>query len=125
MSASQEIAKREPTFGQLKLWHRLDLQARTTKTSMKHGPHWSDVIGRVVVDADTGMVLKKEEAKHITRNSEHVLLPDGPRNTLTLLLYKDGADPRNKVAQNKVESRTGIAGNVVLDDGSFSPGKSS
>lgn len=88
LAALQEISNKFGDGKEIKIWHRLDLGVRTTKTSMKNGPEWSSVIGRVVVDASSGELLRSEPARDITRNMEHTLLPNAPRDTLTFLLYQ-------------------------------------
>ena len=73
-------------------WHRGDMQAKTLKTSMRGGPAWSDVVGRLTVDATSGGLIKSEQARHITRNTEHSLLPGYPRDILTVLLYEKSVE---------------------------------
>ena len=58
-------------------------------------------------------MLRKEEAKSITRNVEHALLPNGPRDTATFLIYKDETATNNK-SHRDGGCRTGIAGNAVF-----------
>ena len=71
-------------------WTRTDLHAKTTKTSMRGGPNWSQVKARITVDANTNKIIKVEQAKHITRNMEHVLLHGGECDIMTILIYNDG-----------------------------------
>ena len=71
-------------------WQRADLGAKTTKTTMKGGPSWEWVQARVTADARSGQILSTEKASVITRNVERALLPGGPRDTITVLLYEDG-----------------------------------
>ena len=73
-------------------WQRGDMQAKTLKTSMRGGPAWNQVLGRVTVDAISGELIKSEEAKYITRNTEHSLLPEYPRDILTVLLYEKSVE---------------------------------
>ena len=69
-------------------WHRGDIGSKTTKTSMRGGTSWEAVKGRVTADAATGEVIKTEASAGITRNTEHALLPEGPRDIITVLLYE-------------------------------------
>ena len=64
------------------------MAAKTTKTSMRGGPTWEAVRGRITVDARIGEVLKSEDARYITRNTEHALIPAHPRDIVTALLYE-------------------------------------
>ena len=66
--------------------------AKTTKTSMRGGPQWQQVRGRVTADANSGEILKVEEAQYITRNTEHALVPNYPRDIVTVLLYEKSVD---------------------------------
>ena len=69
-------------------WQRGDMGSKTTKTSMRGGPQWQQVRGRVTADANSGEILKVEEARYITRNTKHALVPDYPRDIVTVLLYE-------------------------------------
>ena len=69
-------------------WQRGDMAAKTTKTSMRGGPEWQQVKGRVTADANTGEVIKVEEAQYIIRNTEHALIPNYPRDIVTVLFYE-------------------------------------
>lgn len=69
-------------------WHRVDLQSKTLKTSMRGGPDWCKVVGRDTVDALDGSLITSEQARSITRNLEHALVPKFPRDILTYLIYK-------------------------------------
>jgi hypothetical protein len=73
----------------LGVWQRTDLGARTFKTSMKNGPAWPDVEARITVNAETGKVLQIEDAKSIRREEEHRLIPCGPVDIHTILVYKE------------------------------------
>ena len=86
--------------GDFSAWTRTDLKARTTKTSMRGGPDWAQVKARLTVDADTGLFIKVERSKDITRNCEHALLYGGERNIMTILLIYD----ENIIKQHKVVS---------------------
>ena len=70
------------------VWQRGDLGSRITKTSMRGGPQWDRVCARITSDARTGEILKTEKATAITRNTEHALIVDGPRDISTTLLYE-------------------------------------
>jgi hypothetical protein len=70
-------------------WTRTDLKAKTTKTSMRGGPDWAQVKARLTVDADTGLFIKVERSRDITRNCEHALLYGGERNIMTILIHDD------------------------------------
>ena len=53
---------------------------------------WSigrDVEARVTLDASTGQVIEIEAARNITRESEHRLLPGGPCDIVTLLIWSN------------------------------------
>ena len=78
--------------GPYSAWARTDLQARHTKTTMRGGPCWSGVVARLTLDATTGASIKTEHVDAICRNREHALLPDGPRDITTVLLYRGGLD---------------------------------
>ena len=54
------------------VWQRGDMQAKTTKTTMKGGPALEQVQARITADAGTGMVIKSERASAITQNTELV-----------------------------------------------------
>ena len=88
MEAAKELAGRIGMRGDVRVWRRTDLQTRTTKTTMRGGPSWDDVAGRVTLCTCTGKVLKMETSTAITRNREHALLEDAPRDITTLLIYK-------------------------------------
>ena len=55
----------------------------------KGGPSWKDVEARVTLDASTGHVIKIEAARNITRECEHPLLPGGPCDIVTLLIWSN------------------------------------
>ena len=112
----------------IKMWHRLGLGVRTTNAFMKNGPPWNSVVGRMVLDANSGEIIRKEPASDITRHAEHTLLPGGPRDTITLLLYtpdtdhNDGDGNRQQRAQpNQEVSSTGIPGNIVFEGNRSDP----
>ena len=70
------------------VWQRGDMQSRTTKTSMRGGPSWDRVLARITADANTGEILRSEVAQGITRNTEHSLLQEGPRDIVIALLFE-------------------------------------
>ena len=72
-----------------KVWCRMDLNSRTYRTTLKHGPKWGAVRARVTTDMATGECLEVEAAHCITRNLEHKLIPGGPRDIITALVYDD------------------------------------
>ena len=75
-------------------WQRSDMNTRTAKTTMKGGPSWERIQARITADAHTGEVLRSEKAEFITKNVEHALLPDCPRDIVTMLLYEgESSDP--------------------------------
>ena len=82
-----KLMKEEKAHGKVKLWPRVDLGTKTLKTSMKGGPAWSSVLGRVTVDLDTGEVMDSKRAAEITRDVEHAVMPGAARNTVTVLAY--------------------------------------
>ena len=49
----------------LAAWTRTDVSSRTTRTTMKGGPLWSDVVARVTADAVNGEILDSELARDI------------------------------------------------------------
>ena len=100
MDHVKDLAK-ELQIVELTAWYRGDMQARTLKTSMKGGPAWNQVRGRVTVDAVSGGLIKAEDAKYITRNTEHSLLPEYPRDILTILLYEK-SEERSQNCPNAV-----------------------
>ena len=69
------------------IWTRMDLESKCFRTSSKGGPPWKDVEARVTLDASTGRVIETEPARDITREREHRLLPGGPRDIITLLIW--------------------------------------
>ena len=82
------MLQREQHQGKVKYWPRVDLGARTFKTTMKGGPQWERVIGRVAMDLDSGEIICSQGAKAITRGLEHAFLPGGARDVLTVLAYR-------------------------------------
>ena len=70
------------------VWPRKDLRSKCFRTSAKSGPSWKDVEARVTMDASTVHVIKAEAARDITRESEHRLLPGGPCDIVTLLVWR-------------------------------------
>ena len=52
----------------------------------KGGSSWKDVEERVTLDASTGEI---EAARDITREYEHRLLPGGPCDIVTLLIWSN------------------------------------
>ena len=83
-----ECAKAGNWRGKYICWQRTDLNTRTAKTSMKGGQTWDHVRAHVIVDVRTGAILRCEPSQAITRNVEHVLLENGPRNVRTTLVYQ-------------------------------------
>ena len=71
------------------VWSRMDLKSKCFRTSVKGGPSWKDVEARVTLDASTGNVIKIEAARNITRECEHQLLPGGPCDIVTLLIWSN------------------------------------
>ena len=69
------------------IWPRMDLRSKCFRTSAKGGPSWKDVEARVTMDA-SGHVIKVEAARDITRECENRLLPGGPCDIVTLLIWK-------------------------------------
>ena len=88
-------------------WQRGDMGAKTTKTSMRGGPQWQQVRGRVTADAITGEVIKVEDARYITRNTEHALIPEFPRDIVTVLLYESTRDPVKSERNKSVSFQSG------------------
>ena len=70
------------------VWQRMDIGSKCFRTSAKGGPSWKDVEARVTMDASTGHVIKAEEARDITRECEHQLLPGGSCDIVTLLVWR-------------------------------------
>ena len=91
--------------GDYKAWARTDLGTRTTKTSMRGGPDWSQVEARLTVDAGTHHLIKVEKAKHITNNCEHALLYGGERDIVTVLLFTEGSSTSERARSAATESR--------------------
>ena len=52
---------------------------------------------RLTVDADTGLFIKVERSKDITRNCEHALLYGGERNIMTIFIYDEKVIKQHKV----------------------------
>ena len=71
------------------IWSRMDLESKCFRTSAKGGPPWKDVEARVTLDASTGRVIETDAARDITREREHRLLPGGPCDIITLLIWKN------------------------------------
>ena len=71
------------------IWPRMDLKSKCFRTSAKGGPSWRDVEARVTLDASTGHVIEIEAARNITRECEHRLLPGGPCDIVTLLIWSN------------------------------------
>ena len=71
------------------IWSRMDLKSKCFRTSAKGGPSWKDVVARVTLDASTGHVIEIEAARNITRECEHLLLPGGPCDIVTLLIWSN------------------------------------
>ena len=67
----------------------MDIKSKCFRTSLKGGPAWKDVVARVTLDASTGRVIETESARNITREREHRLLPRGPRDIITILIWKN------------------------------------
>ena len=70
------------------IWPRMDLKSKCFRTLAKGGPSWKDVEARVTLDASNGNTIKIEAARDITREREHCLIPGGPRDITTLLIWK-------------------------------------
>ena len=66
------------------IWSRMDLKSKCFRTSAKGGPSWKDVETRVT----NGNTIKIEAARDITREREHCLIPGGPRDITTLLIWR-------------------------------------
>ena len=92
--------------GSYRGWARTDMNAKTTKTSMRGGPEWSQVKARVTMDAMTHKLIKVEQARHITRNCEHALLFGGERDITTILIFDDHILKQNA----KIEKAEGKSG---------------
>ena len=71
------------------IWTRMDLKSKCFRTSAKGGPSWKDVEARLTLDASTGHVIEIEAARDITRECEHRLLPGGPCDIVTLLIWSN------------------------------------
>ena len=67
---------------------RMDLKSKCFRTSAKGGPSWKDVEARVTLDASNGNTIKIEAARDITREREHCLIPGGPLDITTLLIWR-------------------------------------
>ena len=70
------------------IWPRMDLKSKCFRTSAKGAPSWKDVEARVTLDASNGNTIKIEAARDITREREHCLIPGGPRDITTLLIWR-------------------------------------
>jgi hypothetical protein len=86
-------------------WTWPDLKSRTTKTSMRGGPEWSQVVARLTLDADTNKLIKIERVKHIIKNCEHALLCGGERNIMTVLLFNEGTPTSSTARSGTSEGR--------------------
>ena len=71
------------------IWPRMDLKSKCFRTSAKGGPSWRDVEARVTLDASTGRVIEIEAVRNITREREHRLIPGGPCDIVTLLIWSN------------------------------------
>ena len=71
------------------IWPRMDLKSKCFRTSAKGGPSWKDVEARVTLDASTGHVIEIKAARNITRECENRLLPGGPCDIVTLLIWSN------------------------------------
>ena len=71
------------------IWTRMDIKSKCFRTSLKGGPAWKDVVARVTLDASTARVIETESSTSITREREHRLLPRGPRDIVTILIWRD------------------------------------
>ena len=71
------------------IWPRMDLKSKCFRASAKGGPSWRDVEARVTLDASTGRAIEIEAVRNITREREHRLIPGGPCDIVTLLIWSN------------------------------------
>ena len=81
---AEMIGERE----KLRCWTRVDLQTKTAKTTLRGGPHWGSVVGRVAINAKSGEVLLRESAQMIGKPQEHREVVKKPVDMITGLLYR-------------------------------------
>ena len=70
-----------------KTWVRTDLGSRTAKTTVRGGPEYRDVVGRVAVDANSGEILVAEDLRRVDRAELHRHIVAGPRDIVTGVIY--------------------------------------
>ena len=84
----ESLSKQMQVSGELRCWTRIDLAAKTAKTTLRGGPDWKQVLGRVTLDCATCDVLLREDVRGLERRDAHRQLPPYQRDTLTGLLYR-------------------------------------
>eukprot|EP00959_Pyramimonas_sp_CCMP1952_P272315 5693343-Pyramimonas_sp.AAC.1 len=77
----------------LRIWTRTDKNTRRFQTTDGDGPPWSNVERRITYDFHNRTVIRDETVAGTTdRRINNVLLPDGPRDIITVLYYCPAPD---------------------------------
>lgn len=71
----------------LEAWTRKDLGSATTRTTVRGGPAWSQVVARITSRSEDGQILLAERAEDICRALEQARLSGGPGDIKTTLVY--------------------------------------
>ena len=61
------LLKRMGPIAETRCWTRTDLCTRRAKGTMRGGPEWDKIVGRVAVDAESGEVLLCEDVRGVAR----------------------------------------------------------
>ena len=73
--------------GKVRTWVRTDLGTRTAKSTMRGGPDYTQVVGRVAVDATSGEVLIAEDLRRADRAELHKPIGAIPRDIVTGVIF--------------------------------------
>ena len=83
-------ARDKRRLASLRCWTRQDAMARCTRLPGVHGPRWTHVHRRVVIDAASGKVLADQDMRGVTSKAElYATVPGGPRDTITKFYHTD------------------------------------
>ena len=63
---------------------------------MRGGPKWSEVVRRITFEAETGLLILDEEARHISRAQESAPIGKGYYDITTMLVYKKAGSLTDK-----------------------------
>ena len=63
------------------------MASKTAKTTVRGGPEYQNVVGRVAVDANSGEILIAEDLRRVERAELHKPIAAVPRDIVTGVIY--------------------------------------